>query len=295
MKRLAPLLALLATPALADDPLTRPLHSSYTDSWMEPRPALPLFGGTWLSGSLHLNTAIIDTGAGLIVVDAGLPQSAPALEAQIRQIGHRVKDVRYILVTEAHFDHAGGVAALARDSGATVIASPYTIAALAKGRTGPEDQQAADLQAFPAPTRLRAIHDGGKLTLGHTTVTAHFTPGHTIGSTSWTWNACEQGKGCRAIAFLASLSPVAQTGWRFSDPAHAAITASYRASAQKAAALPCDILITGHPPHALADDKIAAAIRAPGSVNWVDKDACRAAAGRFSAWLDRVLAEEAKP
>ncbi len=288
-----PLLAQLATPALAaDDPLTRPMKSSYTDRWMEPRPALPVWGGTWLTGSLHLNTAVIDTGAGLIVVDAGLPQSAPVLEAQIASIGHKMKDVRYILVTEAHFDHAGGVAALARDSGATVIASPYTVAALARGGTGKEDQQHDDLQAFPAPKKLRAIRDGGVIRLGHTSVTARFTPGHTIGSTSWVWNACDKAKGCRTVTFLASMSAVSQDGWLFSDPAHAAITTSYRASFKKAAALPCDILLTGHPEHGQADDKIAAAIRDPKSVDWQDKTACAAAAGRCTAMLDKRIAKE---
>ena len=293
MRYALPLLALLASPAVAaDDPLTRPMKSSYTERWMEPRPALPLFGGTWLTGSLHLNTAVIDTGAGLIVVDAGLPQSAPVLEQQIAAIGHKVKDVRYILVTEAHFDHAGGVAALARDSGATVIASPYTVAALRKGRTGAEDQQDKDLQAFPAPTRLKPIRDGGVIRLGRTSVTAHFTPGHTIGSTSWTWSACDKARTCRAITFLASLSAVAQDGWQFSDPAHRAITASYRASLRKAAALPCYILITGHPEHGQADDKVAAAVRDPKSVDWQDKNACGAAAARFTAMLDNRIAKE---
>jgi metallo-beta-lactamase class B len=64
-------------------------------------------------------------------------------------------------------------------------------------------------------------------------VTAHFTPGHTMGSTSWTWTACDKALGCRAIAFMASLSPVAQDGWRFSDPAHARVVAAYRGSFTK--------------------------------------------------------------
>jgi len=291
VKRLAPLLALIATPALADDPLTRPITTSYADRWMEPRPAVPIFGDTWLTGSMHLNSAVIDTGAGLIVVDAGLPQSVAPLEAQIRALGHRVKDIRYILVTEAHFDHAGGVAALARDSGATVIASPYTVAALRKGQTGAEDPQDGDLHAYPAPHRLRAVRDGQVLRLGHTAVTAHFTPGHTAGSTSWSWQSCAAEDDCRTITFLSSISATAASGYRFSD--HPALLASFRASLKTAATLPCDILLTGHPEHGDADNKLAQALKAPSPAIWQDKGGCAAAASRFEARLDATLAKEA--
>jgi len=297
MKKIALLLAFCAAPVLAaDDPLTRPIQTDNARRWMEPRAAIPILGGTWLTGALHLNTVVIDTGAGLIAVDSGMPQSVPVLEAQIRALGRRVTDVRYILVTEAHFDHAGGVAALARDSGAVVIGSPYTVAALAKGRTGPEDQQDKDLLGFPAVKRLRAIRDGGVVHLGTTSVTAHYTPGHTIGSTSWSWQACERGQ-CRSVSFMASLSPAAQEGWRFSAPEHGWVVANYRRGIRQAAGLPCDILITGHPEHGEADEKVALALqtplKAPSPQIWLGKDQCRAAAGRFAARLDAVLAKEA--
>lgn len=294
MKKAALLLALLAAPVLAaDDPLTRPITTSYTDRWMQPRAPIPIYGKTWMAGSVHLNTAVIDTGAGLVVIDAGLPQFEPQLKAQIRSLGHKPSDVRYILVTEAHFDHAGGVAALARDTGATVIASPYTVAALRKGQTGVEDPQNGDLKPFPAPTRLRAVPDGGQIKLGDTVITARFTPGHTAGSTSWTWQSCAPKTGCRAMVFMASLSATAADTYRFSAPEHAAIVASFRQSFAKAKAFPCDYLITGHPEHSLTDDKVAAAMRTPGSVSWEDKGACAATVARFEDRLNTTLAREA--
>lgn len=300
MKRLFALLALIAPvtpiamPALAaDDPLTRPITTSYTDRWMQPRAPIQLYGKTWMLGAVHLNTALIDTGAGLVAIDAGLPQFAPQLEQQIRSLGYRLSDLRYIMVTEAHFDHAGGVAALVRDTGATVIASPYTVAALRKGQTGAEDPQDGDLKPFPAPTRLRAIRDGEQIRLGRTTITARFTPGHTAGSTSWTWNACAPKTGCRAMVFMASMSATAADNYRFSAPEHAGIVASFRQSFAKGRGFACDILITGHPEHGQTDDKVAAAMRAPGSVSWEDKGACAATIGRFEDRLNSTLAREA--
>lgn len=294
MKRLLPLLALVAVPALAaDDPLTRPITTSYTDRWMQPRPPIRIHGKTWMLGSVHLNTALIDTGAGLVAIDAGLPQFAPQLEQQIRSLGYRLGDVRYIMVTEAHFDHAGGVAALARDTGATVIASPYTVAALRKGQTGAEDPQDGELKPFPAPTRLRAVRDGEQIRVGRTTITARFTPGHTAGSTSWTWNECPPKTGCRAMVFMASMSATSADPYRFSVPEHAGIVASFRRSFAKGRGFACDYLITGHPEHSQTDDKVAAAMRAPDSVNWEDKGACAAAVARFEDRLNGALAREA--
>jgi metallo-beta-lactamase class B len=295
MNKVALLLAMIAAPAMAsDDPLTRPITTSYTDRWMETRPPIRIHGKTWMTGSLHLNTALIDTGAGLVLIDAGLPQFAPLAEQQIRDLGYRLKDVRYILVTEAHFDHAGGVAALARDTGATVLASPYTVAALRKGKTGGEDPQDGDLLPFPAPTKLRALRDGEKIRLGKTIITAHFTPGHTAGSTSWSWQSCAPQTGCRNILFMASLSATSAEKYRFSAPEHADVVASFRQSFAKARALPCDILITGHPEHGQTDAKVAAAIANPASVSWEDHQACAATIARFEDRLNTALARESQ-
>ncbi|MFZ8510109.1 MBL fold metallo-hydrolase, partial [Staphylococcus aureus] len=82
-----------------------------------------IYGNTYLVGFRKMNVALIDTGAGLILIDAALPQSVAAVEANIRTLGFKLRDVKFILSTEPHYDHAGGLAALARDSGATIIAS----------------------------------------------------------------------------------------------------------------------------------------------------------------------------
>src|SRR5258706_9371292 len=199
--------ALLGTSVSAstDDPLLRPIAASYAAHWLKPQDPIRVHGNSYLVGFAGLNVGLIRTDAGLILIDGALPQAVSTVEANIRRLGFRVKDIKLILSTEPHFDHAGGLAALARDSGATVVASASAAEVLRAGRSAADDPQAGSLAAFPAVKRLRVVRDGQSLRLGDTIVTAHATPGHTAGSMSWTWQSCEDGK-CLAMVFASSLN-----------------------------------------------------------------------------------------
>ena len=199
-----------------------------------------------------LSVALIRTRAGLILIDGAVPQAVPDIEAHIRALGFSIRDVKLILSTEPHYDHAGGLAALARDSGAQVVASAPAAAVLRQGGGDPDDPQAAWLDPFPAVRDVRAVRDGAVIRLGEVAVTAHATPGHTLGSMSWSWSACE-GKACRTIVFASSLNPIAADGWRFADPAHRRFVDAFRATFARVKAMPCDMLISAHPDPGDAD------------------------------------------
>src|SRR4051812_41323884 len=113
----------MAVPAAAieavQDPLTQAIPSKYAEQWLRPHAPQRIHGDTYYVGFGGMSVVLIRSDAGLILIDSALPQSVAALEAHIRQLGFDIKDVKYILNTEAHFDHSGGIAALARDSGAT--------------------------------------------------------------------------------------------------------------------------------------------------------------------------------
>jgi metallo-beta-lactamase class B len=281
----------LVAQVTADDPLLRPIAPETAQRWLTPQPPARIHGRTWLVGFGGLNVALIRTSAGLILIDGAVPQSVADLEANIRSAGFDIRDVRLILSSEPHYDHAGGIAALARDSGATVLASAPAVAVLRAGRSGPDDPQMAWLPPFPSPARLRAVKDGEKIRLGDTVVTAVATPGHTAGSMSWAWKSCEGGT-CLDMLFASSLNPVAAPGYRFSDPAHRATVAGFRRSIARMKRLPCDILFSAHPDQSGGDVKLAQFIRQPVPNPFVDREACRAYAGKFEALLDRKLADE---
>ena len=273
----------------ADDPLTRPIAPESSRRWLAPQTPVRLHGNSYLVGFGGLNLALIRTSAGLILIDGAVPQAVADVEANIRRLGFAIRDVKLILSTEPHFDHAGGIAALARDSGATVIASAAGAAILKQGGGDPDDPQAAWLERFPGVARLRVARDGEVIRLGDVAVTAVATPGHTLGSMSWRWRSCE-GKSCKTILFAASLNPIAADGWRFADPAHRRFVHAFRASIATMKAQPCDMLIASHPLE--GDDerlKRLAARRVPNPFAYPAP--CRAYAERAAAALAKRLAE----
>ncbi len=272
-----------AAEPVAGDPLTRPIAAERAKQWLAPVPPEKIFGTTYLVGFGGMSVALIDTGDGLVLVDGALPQAAPAILANVRALGFDPKDIKYILSTEPHFDHAGGLAALARDTGATVVASARGAEGLRAGAMAADDPQLAYGGSWPAVTRLRVMQGGEVLKLGTVAITALATPGHTMGSMSWSWQACEGedgGRACKAIVFASSLNPVSAPGYRYTSAAGAPFVAAFEASYAAMDALPCDVLMSAHPDNA-------------GSGRYNDTPgACRAYADRSRGLLATRLAGE---
>lgn len=293
-------LALLCPPsaatAAAPDPLTRPIPGKWASQWNRPQAPVKIHGDTYYVGVAGLSSVLIRSDDGLILIDGALPQSVPLIEANIRQLGFKVEDIKYILNSHAHFDHAGGIAALQRDSGATVVASVSGVQGLKLGHAVPEDPQYGYVQegaqAPPVTGATRAMHDGEVLRLGGVEITAHDTFGHTPGSTSWTWKSCEDGR-CMDLVYADSLNSISAPGFHYlADATHGDLSARFRASIRKVAALPCDILITAHPDVSGLDRKLQQAQRQAGPDPFVDAQACRAYAAHAETMLDARIAEE---
>jgi metallo-beta-lactamase class B len=291
---LAGIILATATPVQsADDPLLRPIEPDHAKEWLTPQPPARIYGNTYLVGFGGLNVGLIRTRAGLILIDGALPQAVAAVEANIRQLGFRLSDVKLILSTEPHFDHAGGLAALERDTGATVIASEPAAVVLRQGHSNADDPQMAWLDPYPPVPQVHTVRDGETVRLGEVTVTAHATPGHTPGSMSWTWRSCEAGR-CLSVAFGSSLTPLAAGDYRYSDPAHAKALANFRQTFTTVRALPCDILITAHPGPSGGDVKFAQFQRTRDPNPFIDPGACRTYADSAEQALSAQLAKEAR-
>lgn len=262
-----------------DDPLTQPMAVERARKWLVPLPPEKIFGRSYLIGFKGLSVALIDTGAGLVLIDGALPQAAPAILANVRKLGFDPKDIKFILSTEPHYDHSGGLAALVRDTGATVVASARGADGLRLGALAKDDPQLAYGGRWPRVTRLRVVKDGEVIKLGRTAITAHATPGHTMGSMSWGWQECE-GKTCKAIVFASSLNPVSADGYRYTAPSSAAIVRGFGMSYRRMDELACDILISAHPDNA-------------GEGRYNNKPgACRSYAERSRKLLAKRLASE---
>ncbi|APA70399.1 subclass B3 metallo-beta-lactamase [Janthinobacterium sp. 1_2014MBL_MicDiv] len=282
-----------ATPAL--DPLTQPIASPYAEQWNRPQQPARIHGDTYYVGVGGLSVVLIHTQEGLILIDGALPQSVEAIKEHILELGFRVEDIKFILNTEAHFDHSGGIAALARDSGAQVVASPLGAQALRAGKVIDSDPQAGEIDPMPAVENVREIADGEILQLGEVGVMARYTPGHTPGSTSWTWVSCEDAEReeCLSVVFGASLTPVAADDFHYlADARHADLTPAFRRVMQDFAKLPCDILISAHPDHSGADEKLRRLLVGITPNPFIDTQACSKYAASNEAKLDARIAKE---
>jgi metallo-beta-lactamase class B len=205
-------------------------------------------------------------------------------------------DVRLILNSHAHYDHAGGIAALARKSGATVAASASGARAIEAGEPTQDDPQytfGRESNGFPKVKRVRVVQDGETLRVGELAITAHYTPGHTPGATTWTWRSCEKDV-CLDIVYADSLNSVSAPGFRFTgDASHASLVASFERSIDVVVGLPCDILLAVHPSFSRLFEPLRRRAASAGSEPLRDSGACRAYADGARERLKARVAEEA--
>jgi len=254
--------------------------------WEEPAPPVQVYGNTYYVGSCGIASLLIVSPAGHILIDGGTEKNAKSVAANIERLGYRLSDIKYILNSHEHYDHTGGIRELQSLTGAKVIALGESRPMLEAGHSFREDPQLKLLKSFPGFHVDRVIHDGDTVTLGKLKLTAHSTPAHSPGSTSWTWVSCEQGK-CVRMVYADSVTIPVDDDYRLSD--HPEHVAEFRAAMNKIAALPCDLLITPHPDISNLFDRLA------GQSPLIDRGACAAYARRGAGNLDAELKREKEP
>ena len=255
-----------------------------SEDWDKPAPPVGVYGNTYYVGTCGISAILITSPQGHILIDSGTEAGAELVAENIRALGFRLTDVKFLLHSHEHHDHVGGMARLQQLTGAQIVASPAAAAVLKTGAAGQGDPQAGTLKAFPAANVGRIIRDGEIVRLGDNVMTAVATPGHTPGALSWRWGSCKRGV-CRQVVYADSLSPVSSETYRFSD--RPAYVQSYRASIEKVRRLACDILLTPHPSASKMPERFA--LRAPIE----NPEACRDYAASLTARLDERLAKEA--
>lgn len=261
-------------------------------AWNDPQQPFNIFGNTWYVGTKELSAILITSPQGHVLLDAAVPESAPFIEKNIRELGFKVEDIKLILNSHAHMDHAGGIAALQKASGAIVATSAHGAQVLKDGTIGKDDPQFTAVRPFhfPKVAQVKAVREGEVLKAGAIAVTAHLTPGHTPGSTSWTWKSCDGAK-CLDIVYADSLTAISLGDYKYTGGKGAPdVSKLFKASIDKIGALPCDVLLTTHPGASGMMDKLAAktADRNP----FVNDGACRELASRANAGLATRVATE---
>jgi metallo-beta-lactamase class B len=288
------LLAALAlagcTPQPAPAPIAAPTGKALAaacdgrDGWSDPAPPAKIYGNTYYVGTCGISALLIAAPDGLVLIDGATAEAAPGILANIRTLGFDPWNIRYLLASHEHLDHVGGLKALQDATGAAVLARREAVATLTSGEPDAIDPQRGAIPPFAGVKVARELKDDETLPVGGIGLTIHATPGHTPGSTSWTWRSCEA-RDCRTIAYVDSLSAVSADDYRFSD--HPDYVAMLRATFAKVPTLPCDLLITPHPG---ASNLFA---RLAGGAPLIDATGCRTYAEGAARRLDERLAREA--
>lgn len=261
-------------------------------SWNGPQQPFAVFGNTYYVGTHGLSSVLITSPQGHILIDGGSPESAPMIAQHIRQLGFKLEDIKLILNSHDHVDHAGGIGELQRLSGAAVLASAQGERVLRSGQPSKGDPQYGSLSPMTPVANTRAVADGEVVRLGPLAVTARYTPGHTQGGVSWTWRASENGNSA-AMVYADSLNAMANKPFRYSDsPTYPAALADIRKSIATVAALDCDILISAHPEFSGLWERLAKQAKS-GNAAFIDRQACRNYAAAGAERLNQTLAEEA--
>lgn len=261
-------------------------------TWNQPQEPFKIYGNTYYVGPHGLTSILLTSRSGHVLLDGALPESAPQIAANIRSLGFKVEDVKIIVNSHVHFDHAGGIAELQRLSGAKVAASPWSAEVLTRTGVGKGDPQFGGVRPVALVPRATTLRDGQTLRVGNIRLTPHFTPGHTPGGTSWTWESCEGGR-CLNIVYSDSMTPVSADGFRFSDSReYPNAVQDFEKSFAFLRAAPCDILLTSHPEASGLWDRLEGRRKGVRPDPLVTPNACKELAGRASEQLRRRLESE---
>lgn len=252
--------------------------------WDRPAPPVRIHGNTYMVGTCGISAILVTGDEGHVLIDAGTEKGADLIAGNIKELGFKLRDIKYLLISHEHFDHVGGIARMQQLTGATLVTSGPAERVLNTGAAGPDDPQAGMHKPFPAANVGRTVGDGSEVRFGNLLLTAMLTPGHTPGATSWRWESCDGGV-CRTMVYADSLTPISRDDYRFSD--HPDYVAAFRASIAKIADSRCEILLTPHPSASNMRDRMA------GKAPLFDLDGCKNYAAKVGKMLDERLAKEA--
>lgn len=255
-------------------------------NWTEAVEPFAVADGLYYVGTAELASYLFTSSAGHVLLDVPMEENVDRVVESIESLGFSLRDVRYLVTTHAHFDHAGGLAEMKRRSGAEVVTLPASVELLGSGgRTdfflSPEDA------AFPPVTVDRTLAPGSTLRLGPWELVAHWTPGHTRGCTSWSARVRIGGRETTALV-LCSLTVL--PGYRLlgDDPSYPGIASDFCNSVTRLRSLSVDVFLANHASFFGASGK-----RARGKAAFLDPLGYQRYLERARQRIQAVLADQA--
>lgn len=223
----------------------RPAVAELSERWQKMnQPVAPfrILGNLYYVGANSVTAFLITTPEGHILIDGGFDETVPLIRAGVEKLGFELADVKVLLNSHAHFDHAGGLARLQKMTGARFLASELDAPILERGGLG--DDLLGDEGPFPRIRVDRRLKDGDVVEHGGVRLTAHVTAGHTRGCTSWAFEIEDSGRSHLAVS-ICSLSVL--EGMKFhSEPTYPGIAEDFERSFTRLESLPCDVFLASH-------------------------------------------------
>jgi len=241
-------------------------------SWTEPFPPYKIVGNVYYVGSRGLASYLITTSQGHILINSSLESSVPLIRDSVEKLGFHFSDVKILLISHAHWDHAAGSVEVTRRTGAKYMVMDADVPVIESG--GKVDFQYGNSPGtlYPPAKVDRVLHDGDEVMLGDVALTAHLTPGHTKGCTTWTLTAREGGKTYNLVIVG---SPNVNPGYRLvNNPKYPQIAADYERMFRVLKQLPCDIFLGAHGNYFDMEAKYAK-LKAGGANPFIDPDGYR--------------------
>jgi metallo-beta-lactamase class B len=220
------------------------LRAAIDPDWTTPMPPFRIAGNLYYVGSRDLASYLITTPQGHILINSNLLSSPPQIRASVEKLGFRWKEVKILLISHAHYDHCAGSAGIFRETNAKYTVMDADVPVVESG--GKTDFLFGNRLEFlyPPAKVSRILHDSDTITLGETTLTAHKTPGHTKGCTTWTTILKDGGKSYNTVIVG---SPNINPGQNLvNDPKYPQMAADYAACFRTLQSLPCDIFLGAH-------------------------------------------------
>ena len=239
--RLAVLLGLVT--ALALVLVGRSLNATKVGGQMPAEP-FRIAGNLYYVGANDVAAFLITGPKGHIVLDGGYPSTAPMIMGSIAKLGFNIADVKVLLNSEPHPDHAGGLGVLQQASGAELWASEASADVIASG--GDDPDMTLPLRAlvrigivgYPGVRVVHRFKDGDTIRVGPLALTAHVTGGHTRGCTSWSFPVRD---GDRVLNVVSACGLGPMLGMRYAEQ-----RADHERSFRVLRSLPADIWVTSH-------------------------------------------------
>jgi metallo-beta-lactamase class B len=265
-----------------------------TPDWTAPIAPFRIADNLYYVGSRDLASYLIVTPAGDILINSNLVTSPPLIVQSIAQLGFHIADVKILLISHAHYDHAGGSKQLLSHAQYMVMDDDAPVV-----ESGGAKDFAYPHERYPPARVDRVLHDGDQVTLGDVVLTAHKTPGHTKGCTTWTMRATSGGQP-RDVVIVGSWN--VNSTYRLTDrpgsPAsYPGIAADYEHTFAILQGLPCDIFLGAHGDYFHMLRKLARAQSATDESVWIDPDGYQRAVAQhqqeFEAELKRQQNGEA--